>query len=61
MKLKVFQTDRYKILKLNQDQRNLNHTKTKQRKRTSDQFQLQISMQKYFVKFLQTKSKNTTK
>jgi hypothetical protein len=34
----------------------LNHTKTQQRKRTSDQFPLSISKQKYPTKFSQTKS-----
>ena len=37
------------------------HTKTQQRKRTSEHFCLWISMQKNSIKFLQTKSKNTSK
>jgi len=39
----------------------LNHTKTQQRKRTSDQFLLWILTQKYSIQFLQTESKNTSK
>jgi hypothetical protein len=39
----------------------LNHTNTKERKRTSDQFPFRISMQKYSMKSSQTESKNTSK
>jgi hypothetical protein len=34
--------------------------KTLQRKRTSDQFPLWLSMQKFSIKFSQTESKNTS-
>jgi hypothetical protein len=37
------------------------HKDSTKKKRTSDQFHLRISMQKYSIKFLQTKSKNTSK
>ena len=39
----------------------LNHTKTQERKRISDQFLLRISMQKYSIKYWQTESRNTSK
>jgi len=39
----------------------LNHTKKQERKRTTEQFPLWISKQKYSIKFLQTKSKQPSK
>jgi hypothetical protein len=38
-----------------------NNKKTQQRKRTSDQFPLRISIRKYSMEFSQTESKNTSK